>query len=106
MLRVPSRWFADQVEVESRTGTGASGPIYDPPVQVRCHLQQRRQLVRDADGREVVSESTVRVPPGPDAALLSAESKVTTADGRTAMVIGVRHHMLRGRLVYVEAALT
>jgi hypothetical protein len=47
----------DSVTVEVYRGTGAYGPIYDPPQTVRCRVENGNKLVRDATGQQVVSSA-------------------------------------------------
>ena len=66
------------------TRTSDTGkPLYDPPVEIPCRLQDDRQLIRDETGREVVSESvlftTVEVGPQDAFVLRGRDVKVIRA---------------------------
>jgi len=52
------------VTVEPYLGEKGSGPSYGPPVPVKCLITEARKLVRDAAGREVVSERGFICGPG------------------------------------------
>lgn len=47
------------VVVEALVGQGPYGPVYAVPVSVPAVVDQKRRLVRDRHGAEVVSETTV-----------------------------------------------
>lgn len=95
------------IQVEPYQGAGPYGPVYAEPVTVRALMDSQRRLVRDADGAEVVSETTLRVrldvadrfPPG---------SRVTLPDGTTPTVITTARHDGRAMPVpsHLEVALT
>lgn len=79
------RWaYPSTVTVERYAGQGPYGPSYDDAATVRCNVETVRRLVRDVDGREAVSETTLTI--GPDVAELPAESRVTV-DGTITTVI-------------------
>jgi hypothetical protein len=79
------------ITVEPYQGDGPWGPSYGEPVTVRALMDAARRLVRDAEGAEVVSGTTVRVrlvdaghfPPG---------SRVTLPDGTAPTVITTARH--------------
>lgn len=101
-MRLPGWLLQQQVTVETYRGESAYGPLYDPPVAIRCRHESKRQLVRDRTGQEVVSES--RLFAFPEAAL-TPESRVSV-DGHTTTVLTVaRHGGAHGETVYLEAAL-
>lgn len=76
------------VEVERFVGVTATGRKYDPPTAVRAFVDDTQKLVRDAQGAEVVSSTTVFLDAGQYA---PPGSKVTvwkgTARARTAIVL-------------------
>src|SRR5688500_14717469 len=55
------------VTVTPRTGRSAYGPLIGTPYELRCRIEPKRELIRDADGSEVVSAA--RLFAFPDAAL-------------------------------------
>lgn len=75
------------VTVEPYQGTGAYGDIYGPAVQVRAIVDAGRRLVRDADGREVTSETTLYAPLS---TVAPAGSRITLANGTTSTVIAAK----------------
>lgn len=99
-MRPSPALFRDSVSVESWTGESAYGPIYVGVVTVLCKVSTIRQLVRNSNGEEVVSEATLYVLPA-DAAPFVAESKVTIA-GRVSTVISVAPETARGVTVLVK----
>jgi len=80
---IPGFLLRHTVTVEPLEGEGPFGPAFGDPVEVRCFVDERRQLVRDDEGAEVVSSTTVYMPLG---TVCPVGSKVT-ANGRTATVL-------------------
>jgi hypothetical protein len=72
------------VQVEPYTGNGAYGDTWGPAVPVVAFVDQARRLVRDKDGSQVVSESTVYAPLG---TIAPPRSRVTFPDGTQTLVI-------------------
>ncbi|RLV56058.1 hypothetical protein D9V41_09220 [Aeromicrobium phragmitis] len=96
MAEIPLSYLYAKVEVEPYAGTGAYGDTYEASRTRPCAIEDRRQLVRDNDGREVISETTLTIrrehladfPPG---------SRVHTHHGRVAYVIVAAEHRDGGR---------
>ena len=83
-------FYVHTLTVETLTGTGAMGDVFAAPVTVPGWLEDKRRIVRDKNGQEVVSSSFFSC----DNAHLpkfTPDSKVTI-DGRTAFVIGVANY--------------
>lgn len=64
-------WWRFAITVKPFAGSGARGPVYGEPFTFMGAVDDRRKLVRTADGQEVVSETRVfgpidtpRVPDG------------------------------------------
>jgi hypothetical protein len=52
--------YVHTASVEKYLGTNADGAdLYDPAVDVACYAEGQRRLVLNADGEQVVSETTV-----------------------------------------------
>ena len=79
------------ITVEPYTGAGGAGPTYGPPVSVRALVDSSRRLVRDADGAEVTSETTLRLSLA-HADAFPVGSRVTLPDTSTAEVITTARH--------------
>lgn len=83
------------VTVETLTGVTATGSTYAAAVQLSpatadgVLVVEKRTLVLDASGKEVVSEATVYDPDPEHEALYAPGSKVTLPSGRVARVISV-----------------
>lgn len=86
MAEIPTLYLVHQVTVEPYTGTGAYGDVYDTPRTRACLVDEKRQLARNSDGDEVISEATLylRRAHVPD---FAPGSLVTLPTGRTATVI-------------------
>ena len=99
----------DTVTVTPYGGEGAYGPSYGAPVAVDCRVVYERKLVRNTEGDETVSETTIYVLPTVDGVpavdLFQPESPVTHL-GRTGRVIGVAPHRGMGPAVLVEVTTT
>ncbi|GAB2918688.1 hypothetical protein ACFMQL_20545 [Nonomuraea fastidiosa] len=75
-------WLLRHVAViEPFQGEGAYGVIYGPPVTERCLVDDERRLVRDAQGAETVSDTTIFFRPGvhcPEGSRVTVNGRVTT----------------------------
>ncbi|HEY3683467.1 MAG TPA: hypothetical protein VGL93_10530 [Streptosporangiaceae bacterium] len=86
MAQLPRRMMPHHITVKPYLGEDARGPVYGPPVSVRCSLRSKRRMVRDQTGAEVVSEGLASA--APDAATVAvARSLVTLPDGRETSVL-------------------
>lgn len=83
---IPSNLLRHTIVVEAYAGDGAYGPLYAPPVEVACWLDQKTRMVRDSQGRQVTSTSTAYCNPGP---VVTTQSRITLADDRQPEVIAV-----------------
>lgn len=57
-------WFAHEVILERLRGRGAYGPVYHPRYTALAAIDSTARMVRDAEGAEVVSSTTVILPAG------------------------------------------
>ena len=75
-----NRWFVHTVTVETFQGSGAYGDIFAAPVVLAppngCWVDNARKVVRNKDGIEVVSETSIATFTT-NAALFTTDSKVT-----------------------------
>lgn len=106
-------FYQHTVTVQTLLGSGGMGDVYAAPLTLSptdttgVFVEDKRRLVRSADGSEVISESTIygRWVLGP---VLAVGSLVTLPSGRTATVITTARYAA-GVLDlpdHVEAALT
>jgi hypothetical protein len=62
-MNTTSRWFVHTVTVETFQGAGAYGDVFAAPVTLAppngCWVDNARKVVRNKDGVEVVSETSV-----------------------------------------------
>ncbi|MFJ9645012.1 hypothetical protein [Streptomyces sp. NPDC101206] len=70
--------------IEAYQGETAYGPLYAAPVAARAFVEERTRTVRDRQGEEVVTSTTVHLLPSQ---ACPPESRVTLPSGRTASVI-------------------
>lgn len=84
MGSVPSFVLVHTVVVRRYTGATGKGPVFAAAESVQCLIEDVRRLVRDDNGREVVSGSTFRCLPTVD--YIPPESEVDV-NGRTTTVI-------------------
>jgi hypothetical protein len=59
---IPPMLTPHAVAIEAYQGSGAYGPRYATPVNSRAYVEDKRRLVRDPSGAQVVSETTVVLP--------------------------------------------
>ena len=78
------RKAGQDVTVEPFTGEGPFGPEYGEQTVVRALVEHKRRLVRDAQGSEVISETTLRMQL---TETCPANSRVTLPDGTTTTVL-------------------
>lgn len=93
-------WMGDLISVETYAGEGAYGPVYTGPVDVTCKVDQTRQIVRNSNGEEVVSQLTLQV-------AVSDEAKFTPGSRMTfgtlsSIVITATAVSFSGQHVYLE----
>lgn len=86
-MRIPTRLLPHTVIIRPHLGAGAYGDVYGEPQTVkRANVESTRRLVRNTEGHEVVSSTTVYMEPRevPDGSMITihpdtpfeAESKV------------------------------
>ena len=90
----------DEVSYEAYSGESAYGPVYADAVDVLGKVSMIRQLVRNSNGEEVVSEMTIYLHPD-DATELVAESRIT-AGGYSTTVLAVSPQGRPGETVEVK----
>lgn len=83
-MSIPAHLLVHTVSVEPKTGSGAYGDVFGTPVALACYVERKRNLVRDANGDEVVSETMIYANLDCDA--IPAGSRITVA-GATSTVI-------------------
>ena len=95
------------IQVEPYQGAGAHGPLYGEPVTVRALMDAKRRRIRDTEGDEVVSETTLRVRLE-HVAHFATGSRVTLPDGTQPTVIRADRHDGRQMPVpsHLEVSLT
>ncbi|WP_435109925.1 hypothetical protein [Nocardiopsis synnemataformans] len=95
------------ITVEPHLGSGAHGSVYGAPVTVRALMDAKRRRIRDTEGDEVISETTLRV--RLDVAQhFATGSRVTLPDGTMPTVIRADRHDGRQMPVpsHLEVSLT
>lgn len=87
-MDLPGFWLQHTVPVEPYEGTNGYGQaVYGTVFNLECLAEDGRKLVRDEDGHEVVSETTLYANRGPS---IPAHSRVTLPSGRASKVIVVK----------------
>ncbi|MFI6497177.1 hypothetical protein [Nonomuraea typhae] len=82
-MMLPEWLLRHRAIIEPFQGDGAYGPVFGAPFEARCLVDDERRLVRDAQGAEVVSDTTVFFPPG----TTCPEGSRVTVNGRQTTVI-------------------
>lgn len=104
MGAIPPRLLIHEATIEPLTGEGPFGRTFGPATPVACRRQDGRRLVRDANGDEVVSSTTLRMAP---TEVCPAGSQVTLDDGTvTTAIAAARRLGGRGPVDHLEVALT
>lgn len=95
------------ITVEPYAGAGPYGPTYAEPVTVRALMDARRRLVRDTEGNDATSETTLLVRLD-QADAFRVGARVTLPDGTTPTVIRTDRHDGRALPVpsHLEVSLT
>lgn len=83
-MQIPEWALVHEVVVRRYLGASATGPLYAAAETVPCLIEEKRRLVRDDNGREVVSSTTFRCMP--DIAEMPVESEVDVF-GRTTTIL-------------------
>lgn len=78
----------EDITVEPYLGAGAYGDTWGPAVTVRGIVEEKRRLVRNSTGDEVLSHTTIRCPLDTDAPPLS---KVTVRGRATTVILCPTH---------------
>jgi hypothetical protein len=79
-------FYVHTVTVKPKLGTGAAGDVFGPSQTITGYLDGKTQLIRSANGEQVVSASQFYCSVA-DGAKFAPDSVVTFGDGRTAQVI-------------------
>ena len=58
-MSIPARVLPQTVTIRAYLGTGAYGDVFDTATDYPARVRRENRLVRDSDGAEVVSSSTV-----------------------------------------------
>lgn len=108
-MKIPSKWFVEDIQVRPYGGSGAYGDQFGEPFTAYGNVDSRRVLVRGSDGEEVVGEATIHLPPtldGQDTLAVVPEQSELTYRNRTGVALTVKPYTIRGRVVYVEVTTT
>lgn len=100
-MKIRRSLLKDACTVETYDSESAYGPTYNDPVEIRCNVDAKRRLVRNAAGDEVVSEATLHIHPSTPVETFAPESRVTV-NGRPTTVIDAKAHTLRGKTTHLE----
>lgn len=110
-MKIRRSLLKDLVSIETYTGDGAYGPVFDPAITVKVNVDQTRRLVRNAAGVETISEATLMVHPEPrdeatgaildGVALFTPESRISVS-GRSTTVLGVSPNTVHGGVMFLK----
>jgi hypothetical protein len=100
-------FMVHSVTVSTKTGSSGMGALYAAPELVQhVFVDEKRRLVRDKDGAQVVCEATLFDEDMTRLSKYAPDSKVVLPSGRPSTVIGVAQPELDGVLAYIEVTLT
>lgn len=94
MGTIPGFLLRHTIVIEPYEGHSATGPIYGPPVTVRCFNADKRRFIRSktatgsTGSNEVIAATTSYCPPG---TVAPAQSRVTV-NGRVTKVLQFLDH--------------
>lgn len=103
-MKVPRGLLNQTADIKIFEGATGLGPKYGPLQTVRCRIENRRTMVRDADGNEVLSETRLFFYPESPATEMTPES-VVIVDGYQRTIISVDKQFGLSELGYVEVML-
>lgn len=103
-MTLPARFRTHSIIIKPYEGASPTGALLGDPVTVTCRVEDEIKLVRDINGVEVVSSSTIFCDLD---VIIPAESEVTVVGGRTSTVISEGSFTSggRSRLDHKEVAL-
>jgi hypothetical protein len=79
-------FYVHTAQVEMFVGTSGYGvDLYAAPVTIACYVDDARKLVRNSDGEQVVSESTLATYPV-NAPVFEADSRVTIRGNASSVI--------------------
>lgn len=92
MAELPELFKPHRVRVRTHQGNSGYGDVLgDPSPEVTCMRDEKRRLVRNAGGEEVVADVTLLC--GRDLrALFTLDSEVDLLDGRRVFVVATHEH--------------
>lgn len=88
-----AEFMTDEVTVRTLTGVGGMGETYAAPYTFNCSVDEKRSLVRAADGSQIVSECTIYDEELGRTNVWEPGSDVLLPSGRWAKVIGVNRRV-------------
>jgi len=88
MVTIPEWALVHEVVVRRYLGAGATGPRYAAAETLPCLVEDKRRLVRDTNGREVLSSTTFRCMP--DIVEIPVESEVDVFGRTTTVIVSAR----------------
>lgn len=81
-----TEFYVHTVSTKTLIGTGAYGDVHAEPVDTAGFVDEKRRLVRDTTGQQVISETTIYGPPERKL-VWTPGSLITLPSGREATVI-------------------
>jgi hypothetical protein len=101
MKQIPGFMMRHKIFVEPFIGTNAAGEVYGLKAEIKCHFIEKRQMVRNAQGEEVTSNSSYITTPDHRP---KENSRVLTPTGGTAKVVAVEYNSWPGMDVPANTA--
>lgn len=88
-MKVPPFMLTDTITVETYSGSGARGPMYETAASVKARVEYRRKVLESPTGDDVIAEARV-LADAADEAKLSPGSRVTLPGGHKGQVLDRR----------------
>lgn len=89
-MRLPAWWLRHTVVVEPYLGEGGTGPVYGPPVTVRCHLERSTESQRRGSDR-APRTSTLCIAGIEHAELLTLDARISDGGARVQVLSRAVH---------------
>lgn len=103
-MKIPRGLLNQTVDIQLFEGSTGLGPKFGELQTVTCRIENKRAMVRDADGNEVLSETRLFFYPESPATELTPEARVIV-EGFERTIISVDKQFGLSQLSHIEAML-
>ena len=110
-MKLPKAAQPHTVTIKDYEGDGAYGPTYSDPYEVQGYFQQEREVVKDQDGNEVVSDAqfftSEDIEPPPESLIYFplTEEELEKNTKHEVISISTKYNALTGQKSHTEVVL-